>query len=501
MADPSAVPPALLAALESPPLERRGWLRSVAPNYIGLFFWVVYFDQLGRQALSSGGLGWSILGAMTAGLLCYQFLYYVPAMWGMRTGRPLIVVAASTFGATGSAWIAGVAIGLAQVVWFAAGASYATDLTLEGFIAFRLLDPRLLDPVSLDGITLMSPVFLVTSLPWCVVTAIAGRYLVRVIAALMSVLVVFPALMLGLAALMTVGGVGDFRPPGADPAAGPGDPGSLRAFALIIQMIFGFFATAGLMAADWGAVSRDSSDIRLGGWVGVTFASWIVATLALMTVAGALGGLKGLPALVRGPGLDAFTFRAALSRGIGGTPAGLMFLIFGLASLAPTVFAAHLFGQRFAAAWPGLSPTRWTFLGTAAAWALLIATGWASRLESIFSILGAVFAPTAGAMAADYVRARGAWPGPRRGVNPAGLVAWAVGMAVGLVPAIAEATGWDRGTQFQPAAVHGFMAGFLVYTILAKLGAESPVSPIPKPAEASAAGIGFPSWQGRPSAS
>ncbi|MBV8315090.1 MAG: hypothetical protein JOZ53_09140, partial [Planctomycetaceae bacterium] len=85
--------------------------------------------------------------------------------------------------------------------------------------------------------------------------------------------------------------------------------------------------------------------------------------------------------------------------------------------------------------------------------------------------------------------------------NPAGLVAWAVGMAVGLVPTIADATGWDRGTQFQPAAVHGFMAGFLVYTILARLGAESPVLPIPKPAEASAVGISLPSWQERPSPS
>ena len=58
----------------------------------------------------------------------------------------------------------------------------------------------------------------------------------------------------------------------------------------MIQLIFGFFATAGLAAADWGAVSRDASDIRLGGWVGVAFGSWLVATLALMTVAGRWDG-------------------------------------------------------------------------------------------------------------------------------------------------------------------------------------------------------------------
>ena len=147
-----------------------------------------------------------------------------------------------------------------------------------------------------------------------------------------------------------------------------------------------------------------------------------------------------------------------------------MFLIFGLASLAPAVYAAHLFGQRFEEVWPGLSRTRWTLVGTAAAW-ILIATGRASRLEAIFSILGAVFAPAVGAMAADYVRTRGAWPGPRRGVNVAGLIAWLVGMAIGLLPTITAASGWGRGTQFQPAAVHGFMAGFLVYALLARLGA------------------------------
>ena len=155
---PPALPPTLQNALDRPPLERRGWLRSIAPNYIGLFCWVVYFDQLGQRTLSSGGLGWSVLGAMTAGLLCYQFLYYVPAMWGMRTGRPLTIVATSTFGTTGSVWIAGVAIGLAQVVWFAAGTYYATDLTFEGLVSCRLLDTKARNPVALGGLDAGEPV-------------------------------------------------------------------------------------------------------------------------------------------------------------------------------------------------------------------------------------------------------------------------------------------------------------------------------------------------------
>jgi cytosine/uracil/thiamine/allantoin permease len=80
-------------------------------------------------------------------------------------------------------------------------------------------------------------------------------------------------------------------------------------------------------------------------------------------------------------------------------------------------------------------------------------------------------------MAADSVRHRGAWPGARRGVNLPGLAAWAVGLAVGLVPIVAEAARWDAGTRFQPSAVFAFLASFVVYLVLAGLGAESPLEP------------------------
>ena len=108
---------------------------------------------------------------------------------------------------------------------------------------------------------------------------------------------------------------------------------------------------------------------------------------------------------------------------------------------------------------------------------------------TIFSLMGAVFAPLLAALAADYVRQRGAWPGPRRGVNPPGLAAWATGLGVGLVPTLAEAAGWTAGTRFQPAVVYAFLAAFFVYWLLAAMGAEAPLVPvpeaIPEPAERS----------------
>ncbi len=224
MSDRPDLPPALRDALLGPPLERKGWQTTIAPGYIGLFLWVVYFDRIAGRALAIGGLGWSVVGAAVAGLLCYRLLYYAPAMWGFRTGRPLAVLASSTFGARGSTWMTGVVLGLAHVVWFAVAVDYAVDWTFQGFVTCRLLDPRHLRPIVLGGLRLESPPFLVTALAWSVATALTGHYLMRIIAALMNVVSVIPAALLGLAVVLTLQGLPDFRPTGIDPSAA--EPGA-----------------------------------------------------------------------------------------------------------------------------------------------------------------------------------------------------------------------------------------------------------------------------------
>jgi cytosine permease len=454
---------------------RKSWQSSTAPRFIGLFLWVVYFDQLGRQTLATGGLMPSVLGALVAGILCTVLLYHVPAMWGFHTGQPLSVLGTSTFGASGSIWMTGVLIALGQVVWFAVATSYATELTFQGLVSCRLLDPRNLAPIQLAGLRLPSILFLITSLAWSYAAALVGHYLLQIIAALMNVYPVFMAIMLGIAMLWTLRSVPQFRPLEIDPAtSAPIRDGGLRAFGLMIELVFGFFATGGLLSADWGATNRTERDVHLGGWIGVALASWTVATLALFTVAGAAG-------MSPGHGLKDFTFQAAVLQGVGGTLGGTILLILGLGSLAQTCYAAYLFGHGFAAAWPSFSRLRWTLLATGAAW-LLQLTGLPARLETIFSLMGAVFGPMVAAMAADYVRHRGGWPGPRQGVNLPGLLAWAAGLAVGLVPIVAGSVGWEAGTRFQPAAVFAFFTSFVVYLILAGLGAEAPALPTDVPA-------------------
>src|SRR4051812_33083466 len=158
------------------PIAHRSWHSTTAPKYIGLFLWVVFFDQLGRRTLAPGGLMPSLLGVLVAGLLCYLFLYHVPAMWGFRTGRPLTTLGTSTFGVSGSPWLTGVLMGLAQVAWFAVATSYAVDLTFDGLVSCRLMSPESLRPIELGGLRLPSLLYLVTALTWSFASAMVGHY-------------------------------------------------------------------------------------------------------------------------------------------------------------------------------------------------------------------------------------------------------------------------------------------------------------------------------------
>jgi cytosine permease len=470
-ASPPSPAPAPVAG-PTPVLERRPWQAGSAPQYIALFLWVVAFDQLPRATLAKGGLLPSVFGALAAGVLCYLMLYAPPALWGCRTGKTATSLGASTFGVAGAPWLLGVLMGVVQVVWFAVATFYATELTFEGLVSCGLMHHRWLEPLHLGQLLLPNPLFLVTSLAWSFAAAMVGHYLLQIISALMNVYPVFMAFALAGAVSATLADLPRFQ----SPAAGvPFQAAALPAFTMMIELVFGFFATAGAHAADWGAVSRTERDVRLGGWVGVVLASWTVTTLGLLTVAGAQSRLAAVGTVLPdhvAVQLDD-SFRGAVLFGIGGTLGATILLVFGLGSLAPTCYSAYRFGHLFHAAWPRLSRLRWTVIGTTAAW-LLIVTGRAGPLTTIFALAGAIVAPLVAALAADSFRQRGGWGGSRRGVNAPGVFAWAVGVATGLVPIVAEATGWDAGTRFQPAVVFAYVAAFLTYLALAALGLEAP---------------------------
>ncbi|HET7100087.1 MAG TPA: cytosine permease, partial [Terriglobia bacterium] len=87
------------------------------------------------------------------------------------------------------------------------------------------------------------------------------------------------------------------------------------------------------------------------------------------------------------------------------------------------------------------------------------------------------FGPICGAMAADYLLAGKKWSGPRRGINWAGYVAWAIGFVVGIlhyIPGVPAS--WVSADR--PAVVFSFIVGFVVYWVLAKAGLRPEVVPM-----------------------
>lgn len=480
--DPTDWPPSFRAALDQPRVEQRGWQAALAPQLIGVFLWIAFFDQIPAETLGRSGLLWPVAGAVIGGVLAYLLLYRAPALWGHRSGRPIAVLAARTFGVRGACWLPRLPLALVQVVWLAISITYAVTLCLSGLELLGLLDPAQNRPLRLAGWDLPSPLFLVVSLSWAIACALTGRYLIRVIAALMTVYTILPALLLGLTAAVAMKGLPDFQ--AEMTRIGPGQGGRAEGLIIalvVVQFVFAFFTSASMLAADWGAACRRETEVRLGGWVGVALAAPIVATLSLLSVAGVFARY-GLRVPVGSESFNMLTFAHAVRTLIGGKTGGMVLIGFGLTALAPACYAGHLLSTGLHALRPRLSETHWAVVGALVAWVVVV-LGRAQHLLLIYSVVGAIFAPISGAIAADYVRSKGRWPAARRGWNGPGVLAWAVGLVVGLTPLVGGALGNRQLATVQPAAVFAFGFAFMTYLVLALLGRESPEEAVPPVAE------------------
>ena len=156
-----------------------------------------------------------------------------------------------------------------------------------------------------------------------------------------------------------------------------------------------------------------------------------------------------------------------------------MFFLFAIASIPPACFTAFIAGNSFSTMIPGV-PRFGSSMADATIALILAVTGAAGNLVGLFTIIGASFGPICGAMLADYLLSGKKWAGPRDGISMAGYGAWAVGFFVGILPflPISEAV----KPYLQPAAVYSFVAGFLVYFVLAKAGLEPKVVSMAKSA-------------------
>jgi cytosine permease len=432
------LPDYISKAVPNPPEKRAPWYANTAPAYAGIFLWVAFYRSLADGTLNYGSLAVCLAGLVFASVLCYLLYYKAPAMLGMKTGYPLYVVGSSTFGTTGGYLMPGLLMGLLQIGWFAVATSLASEFVLKA--------------IGADSTPGAVP-FIVTGVIWGGVFAWVGAKGIQYVAKVSTFLNFIPLLML-IVVFFQVSGNTPYQAPAAQ-----ADP--YVALTAIMAVVIGFFATAGAAGADFGINARHERDVRWGGLVGVMLAPIVAGGLALAAVAAANGSNPKLP----------FDYANVL-QGIGGPIATSMFFLFAVASIPATCFCIFIAGNSFSTMIPGV-PRVTSSMAAGAVGIVLAVTGVATHLISFFSIVGASFGPICGAIAADYLLSGKRWAGPREGINWAGYIAWAVGFVVGILPFLPLPPETKR--YVQPAALYSFIAGFVVYALLAKAGLEPKV--------------------------
>jgi hypothetical protein len=450
----------------------RPWYLTITPAFLGLFVWAPFFDQLWAGDLTRHELPWLFGSAAVAAILCFG-LYFIAASWGLAARRPLAFVAASTFGPAGSDWITGIAIAAASIVWYGVAIDFSVDSILLGLHAAGLIAPADLAARHIGPFAVKSPVYLCTALFWIYITGTAGLLkLAGVVVALMRFYAPIALLLLTAVALWFLPSLASYRLDRALAIATEMSPSaSWRGHDPAWQMILGFFAMTSLASVDHGAEARGRRDVVLGGLTGIVLAAAWTASMALIVTAGAIVRILGTHSASAASTVEPFpfpiSFRWAVFHGIGGAPAGTILILFGLAALAPACYAARVYGETLSNRWPRLGHWGWTWIGGAIA-LFLAATSNLTRLELIYSAMGAVFAPAIGAIAGDWLQHRGRWPGIRHGPAAAGgVIAWGSGLLIALASEFARAVN-PAVAAWAPAFACGFAVSFVVSWLLCR---------------------------------
>jgi cytosine permease len=430
-----SIPQYVVRSVPVPLSSRTPWHKSTFPTYFGIFLWVGFYLRLAEPTIGYAGIGTCLAALLLAGLLCFGLYYYVPAMLGLTTGRPLYVVATSTFGTTGGYVLPGLMMGALQVGWVAVVGSVSASFIMKG-----------LNQTSRELFSVIVIVW-IYSLGW---VAVKGIHYVGRIAKVSSLI---PLLMIIVVFLANRNGIAQFHPAHPEPLTG---------FRNVLTIVIGFFATAGAAGADFGMNNARKRDIVLGGVFGIVGGALIAGGLPLLSVAGYLG---------RGVGPQSFDYSATIASV--GTLAPVMFFLFAAASLVPSCFSSFIASNSFSTMLPKIPRVISTFAALTLCVVLAI-TGVADNLSGFFSLVAASFGPICGAMAADYLLAGYRWSGPRLGINWAGCIAWFLGFLVGIpehIPGLpASLLKADN-----PSGLFSFVVGFGVYLLLAKAGARPPV--------------------------
>lgn len=478
-------PPRLQRAIQSPSTVRDSWSARVAGVLISGYLWVAFTDSIATNSLAVGGLEPAISGAVIGGLLACVLLFLAPALQGLRTRQPLMVVATSAFGVRGSTLVPGLLLGLVQIIWFAVAVHYAVEFNLRGLLAAGLINPRDLRAGPMGSPITQSTVYAATAMLWGVAAALVSTRFIRWIAALMVVYPIFIALSYAGAMIWSLPGLPSYRDASAEPinaarrSTGP-------AFWGMVQYLFGFSAIVASQAVNWGATLNRASDVRKAGGVGIGLASTIIATIALLIVAGSIGrdatdqgpeeafpstndlvfGDPGVSEPSPAPfplpaGPEAYRLGTVLETRIGGIPGGIALIVLGLGSLASAVYAAHAYSNRLESI--RKRPRRWAWgvMGALVAYPLMV-TGLAANIPLVIDLTAGLVAPMLGVLTADVLRHRASWPGPAPGVRLDGMLGWGVGSMVGLLPILARMVPMAASVRWLPMALLAYLIALAI---------------------------------------
>jgi cytosine permease len=461
------LPQYLAKAVPNPAANRAPWYKNTAPTYAGIFLWFVFWQDAAKAGAPGGtlsqGLCWALISLVISALVCHFLFYLIPGMFGMKTGLPLYIVGTSTFGAQGGFVMPGFLMGVLQFGWLGVNV-YFSSLALS------------------EVIPLPAKVLMVV---WGVLAAFVGLKGIQYVAQVATYLPLIPLVVLLWLLSKTIGSVGSFDPATLVVAQKVANPtgvalSSIGVLAAMMTYVVGFFATAGAAGVDFGTNSRDKSDVKMGGLVGVALAIIITAGLSLLIVAGLYGSMKtGIDAAAtKNLSLSSFELIPVI---LGATTAKWVMFLLAVSAFPSACFSSFIAANSFKTTLPKVNP--FVSVGIGAAVSIILALlGWAGDAAGVFVVIGASFGPICGAMVVDYLLSGGNWTGPRAGFNPAGWIAWALGFVVGIAPNLKAWFNLDI-PDVPAAPVVAFAVGAIAYFICAKLGMQTAVVPMPNRAD------------------
>ena len=475
------LPTYLAEARPVPAADRAPWYKTIAPTYIGIMLWYVFWGGLGnggQQQPPPGGVlvnyfFYPFLGMAIAAIICHFFFYLTPGLLGMRTGMPLCVVGTSTFGAQGGRFLPGLLMALIQLGWLAVNASAVAAVLC---ISLRIgTEP--------DGMWPTVPGWPhgILATAFAVLALVIGLRGMKSLARVGTYLPLIPVIVLLFLLAITCSGLGSFDAAKLAPSLEGYEPyhwSDWEIVAILCTYVVGFFASAGAAGADVASNARGVEDVHIGGTMGILLPMVLAGEIGMLVVAGAYGAGM-IPADHVGNYnpvqlmSDIYAFRFGTVWG--GRLTALTMTALAVSALPLGCFATFVASNNLKAALPGIKP--WFSVGVGTLGAIVVAVaGWADDLMDVFTLVGAAFGPVCGAMMADYLMSGCRWSGPRAGFNPAGWIAWIAGFVVGgwhlIAPVLMRwdwltAHGSSLATWEAPVPpVAAFVVGFGVYVFL-----------------------------------